>query len=704
MKRDYSYTQNRELSWLNFDKRVLEEAQDPEVPLLERLKFISIFTSNLDEFYMVRCGTLHDISLIDENYIDNKSGLSAQGQLDKIFEKTTKLYEIKDKIFEEVSSELGSFGIKEVTFDDLNSSEREYVDYYFNNFIFPILSPQIIDFHHPFPHFINNKLNIVVSLKKDDSVEYGFVSLPNSIKRVLFLPGDDVRYILMENVILEYVEDIFFNFDITFKTVMSITRNADISFLHEQIDGDDYIDLVKSILKKRSRLSPIRLQFYRNSNQMLTDFLISKLDIKENQVFLSQSPLEMNYVFEISDEVKSRNTKLFEELSYDPFVTNNPPNLDKQDKMIPQILKRDYLFSYPFESMDLFLNILKEAARDNKVVSIKITIYRLAHASKIAQYLLEALDNGIEVTALIELRARFDEQNNINYAEILEEAGCNVIYGFENYKVHSKICLITRKSRDGFEYITQLGTGNYNEKTSKLYTDLSYITSRKDIGEDAVLFFQNMSLDNLNGHYKKLIVSPTSFKSNITDKIEEQIEEANKGNPASIIMKMNSLTDRDLIDLLQKASDAGVSINLIIRGICCLIPGIPGVTENIRIISIVGRFLEHSRIYCFGCGDEREIYLSSADLMTRNTEKRVEIGFPIEDKNIKERIIAMLDVMLHDNVKAREIDINGEMVKIPSNGEDINSQKFFINNLFYDKLPKINKKPNFLFKIKNIIH
>ncbi|MDO5849080.1 MAG: polyphosphate kinase 1 [Methanobrevibacter sp.] len=706
MTRDYSYTQNRELSWLKFNKRVLQEACDDTVPLLERLKFISIFTSNLDEFYMVRCGTLHDLSLIDSDYRDNKSGLTASQQLDRIFKRTKELCRFKDRVYMDVSKQLEFFDIREVSFEGMNQSQRDFIDEYYDNFVFPILSPQIIDFNHPFPHFRNNALYIVLKLKgDDDETEFGFIPVPESLDSLVFLPGEGFNFILMENIILHYADQIFTNYSVKFKTVMSVTRNADISFLHEQIDSDDdYRELVKKILKKRSRLAPIRLQFYRNKNKKLVDFLTEKLNIRKNQIQVSNSPLNMEFVFPLIDHIKSKNVNLYQKLSYRPFVTNYPPNLLKNRSMIEQVLERDYLFFYPYESMDLFLKLLKEAANDDRVVSIKITIYRLAKVSKIVQYLLDALDNGIEVTALIELRARFDEQNNLNYAEVLEEAGCNVIYGSEEYKVHSKICLITRRAKNGFEYITQLGTGNYNEKTSKLYTDLSYITSRNDIGEDAVLFFQNMSLDNLDGDYKKLIVSPTSFKSNIADKICEQVALARSGKPALIIMKMNSLTDRDLIDMLQRASIVGVTIKLIIRGICCIIPGIPNVTDNIRIISIVGRFLEHSRIYCFGVGDSCEIYLSSADLMTRNTEKRVEIGFPIEDRHIRHRILDMINIMLSDNVKAREIDINGDMVRIPVIDERVDSQEFFINNLFYDELPmeEMNSHESIISRLKHI--
>lgn len=705
MTRDYSFTQNRELSWLKFNKRVLMEAEDKNVPLLERLKFISIFDSNLDEFCMVRCGTLHDISNVDVEYIDNKSGLNAQQQLDAIFEQMTDLYKLKDDVYNQVCEKLEKYGIKELSFNELTSDEKKYVDKYFKERIFPILSPQLIDFQHPFPNFKNNALNIVIVAtngKKDNKLNFGFIKFPPSLEKIIILPGEDIRFILMENVILEYVEKIFKHFNIIYKTVMCVTRNADVNFVHEQIDAEEnYRDLVKQVLKKRLRLAPIRLEFYKKQNKDLTSFLIKNLHIKNNQVQIAQSPLDMSYVYDLVDYIEDNRKTLFDKLSYKPFDPLVPQGLDLNKSIITQVENKDYLFSYPFESMDNFLKLLKEAAKDPNVVSIKITIYRLAKGSKIAQYLLEAVDNGIEVTALIELRARFDEQHNIHYAELLEEAGCNVIYGFEDYKVHSKICLITRKKGKKYEYITQLGTGNYNEKTSKIYTDLSYITSRQDIGEDAVKFFQNMSLDNLNGHYEKLIVSPTSFKSSIINKIHEEIEKAKNGKNACIIMKMNSLTDRELIDLLKKASKAGVKVNLIIRGICCILPGIPDITENIRVISIVGRFLEHSRIYCFGEDDDRAIYLSSADLMTRNTEKRVEIGFPIEDAKLKKRIIKMVELMLSDNVKAREIDSNGDYNKITYTGEPISSQDIFMTNQFYEKVPEA-KKESFIEKLKNL--
>ena len=705
MTRDYSFTQNRELSWLKFNKRVLMEAEDKNVPLLERLKFISIFDSNLDEFCMVRCGTLHDISNVDVEYIDNKSGLNAQQQLDAIFEQMTDLYKLKDDVYNQVCEKLEKYGIKELSFNELTSDEKKYVDKYFKERIFPILSPQLIDFQHPFPNFKNNALNIVIVAtngKKDNKLNFGFIKFPPSLEKIIILPGEDIRFILMENVILEYVEKIFKHFNIIYKTVMCVTRNADVNFVHEQIDAEEnYRDLVKQVLKKRLRLAPIRLEFYKKQNKDLTSFLIKNLHIKNNQVQIAQSPLDMSYVYDLVDYIEDNRKTLFDKLSYKPFDPLVPQVLYLNKSIITQVENKDYLFSYPFESMDNFLKLLKEAAKDPNVVSIKITIYRLAKGSKIAQYLLEAVDNGIEVTALIELRARFDEQHNIHYAELLEEAGCNVIYGFEDYKVHSKICLITRKKGKKYEYITQLGTGNYNEKTSKIYTDLSYITSRQDIGEDAVKFFQNMSLDNLNGHYEKLIVSPTSFKSSIINKIHEEIEKAKNGKNACIIMKMNSLTDRELIDLLKKASKAGVKVNLIIRGICCILPGIPDITENIRVISIVGRFLEHSRIYCFGEDDDRAIYLSSADLMTRNTEKRVEIGFPIEDAKLKKRIIKMVELMLSDNVKAREIDSNGDYNKITYTGEPISSQDIFMTNQFYEKVPEA-KKESFIEKLKNL--
>ncbi len=681
-KRDYSFTQNRELSWLKFNDRVLEEAEDVNVPLLERLKFISIFTSNLDEFYRVRCGSLYDLSLIDQNYVDNKTGLNAQDQLYAIFDRTKFLYKRRDNVFKSLNSHLKKEGIYDLDFDDLTKKETKFIKKYFFECIFPVLSPQIIDIHHPFPHLLNKSLNIMLILKNGEETLYGLIPVPSSLPTIIYSPKDGMRFILLEKIIYEYANDVFSNYKVEFKTVVSVTRNADIVLSDSQIDEDeDYRGYMKKVLKKRTRLAPIRLEFYKYSNLILTEFLCDQLNIEKNQVQISKTPLDMSYVFELYDHIEHVNELIFHKLSFNPYYPKIPKTI-KDGKIIPQLKNRDFLLYYPFDPIEPFLRLLKEAANDENVLSVKITIYRLARSSSIIKYLLEAVENGKDVTVLIELRARFDEANNIHYAGLLEEAGCTVLYGFEEYKVHSKVCLITRKERNNIRYITQMGTGNYNERTVKLYTDYSFITTNPVIGEDAMLFFKNMAISNLNGDYQKLLVAPFGFKSKLIEKINIQIDNAKNNRPASIMMKMNSLTDRELIDMLSKASNAGVKIKLIIRGICCLIPGLPGKTENIEVISIVGRFLEHSRIYYFVSGEDSSVYLSSADLMTRNTEKRVEVAFPIENPLLKKKILSMLNIMFNDNVKARIINDKGDYEKVKRGVDLIDSQNYFMHDDF----------------------
>lgn len=699
-KNDYSFTQNRELSWLRFNDRVLEEAEDGTVPLLERLKYVSIFTSNLDEFYMVRCGSLYDLSLIDD-YIDNKTGLSAQDQLDAIYDRTKFLYERRDDVFKSVHSLLREQGIYDLDFNDLNKSETKFINKYFFNYIFPVLSPQIIGIQHPFPHLLNKSLNVMCIMKNKGERVYGLIPIPLTLPKIIYSPNNEMRFILLEKIIYEYANEIFSNYTIEFKTILSVTRNADIALSNSQIDDDeDYRGYMKKILKKRTRLAPIRLEFYKHSDSKLTKFLCDQLNIKKNQVQTSDTPLDMAYVFELYDHIKDINKLIFHKLSFNPYYPKKPETI-KEGKIISQLKKRDLLLFYPYDSIEPFLSLLKEAANDKNVISIQITIYRLARSSSVIKYLLEACENGKDVTVLIELRARFDEERNIHYAGLLEEAGCRVLYGFEDYKVHSKICLITRKERNSIQYITQLGTGNYNEKTCKLYTDLSFITRNQAIGEDAMLFFKNMAISNLNGEYNKLLVAPFGLKPKLIEKINEEIENARNNRPAYIIMKMNSLTDRELIDMLMKASRAGVNIKLIIRGICCIVPGLQGKTENIEIISIVGRFLEHARIYCFGTGDDVSIYLSSGDLMTRNTENRVEIAFPVENKVLNKKIIHILDIMLKDNVKARKINDKGEYEKVIRSIDLIDSQNFFMNENFSLVAEEI-EKDSFFSKLTHI--
>jgi len=672
---DYSFTQNRELSWLKFNLRVLEEAEDDSVPLLEQLKYISIFTSNLDEFYMVRCGSLYDLSLIDEDYVDNKTGWDAQEQLDAIYKRTTHLYKRRDEVYESVNSKLREKGIFELDFEDMTKGEVKYFKDYFLNYVFPVLSPQIIDVQHPFPHLANKSRYVMLILESKGETLFGLINVPRSLPSIVYSPEDKLRYILMEKIVHQYVDKVFSNYQVLFKTILSVTRNADITLSNDQIDEDeDYRGAMTKILKKRTRLAPIRLEFYRDSHKKLTKFLRKQLNLKENQVQVSHTPLDMAYVYKLYEHIEKADALKFHTITFNPYYPRTPQIIEPGE-ILPQLRERDILLSYPYDSFDPFLKFLKEAANDEYVVSVQIAIYRLAQSSSVIKYLREARENGKDVTVLIELRARFDEERNIHYASMLEEAGCRVQYGFEMYKVHSKICLVTRKEGRDIQYFTQLGTGNYNEKTARLYTDMSFLTSRNDIGEDAMLYFKNMSISNINGEYDRLLVAPFKFKSRLIRMMEEQIEEAEKGRPASIIMKMNSLTDREMIDMLSKASNAGVEIKLIIRGICCIIPGLPGKTENIEVTSIVGRFLEHHRIYCFGTGDDAKIYLSSGDLMTRNTEKRVEIAFPVDDSGLKDEIRNMMEVMLSDNVKARKINTAGDYERITREGEKVDAQR-----------------------------
>jgi len=701
-KNDYSFTQNRELSWLRFNDRVLEEAEDGSVPLLERLKYVSIFTSNLDEFYMVRCGSLYDLSLINEDYVDNKTGISAQDQLDAIYDRSKFMYKHRDDVFKSVNSLLKEHGIHDLDFNDLTKSETKFINKYFFNYIFPVLSPQIIDVQHPFPHLLNKSLNLMCIMKNKGEILYGLIPIPSSLPKIIYSPNDGMRFILIEKIIYEYANEIFSNYKIDFKTIVSVTRNADIILSNSQIDEDeDYRGYMKKILKKRTRLAPIRLEFYKYTNPKLTKFLSDQLNIEKNQVEISNTPLDMSYVYELYDHIKDVNQLIFHKLSFNPYYPKIPQTF-KEGKLISQLKKRDILLFYPYESMEPFLSLLKEAANDENVISIQITIYRLARSSSVIKYILEACENKKDVTVLIELRARFDEERNIHYAGLLEEAGCRVLYGFEEYKVHTKICLITRKERNNIQYITQLGTGNYNEKTAKLYTDLCFITTNHAIGEDGMLFFKNMAISNLNSEYKKLFVAPFGFKPKVIEKINKEIENAQNNLPANIIMKMNSLTDRELIDKLYEASRAGVKIRLIIRGICCLVPGLPGKTENIEVISIVGRFLEHARIYCFGTGDDASVYLSSGDLMTRNTEKRVEIAFPVENSVLKKKVIHILDIMLNDNVKARKINDKGEYERVIRSVELIDSQYYFMQDDLSQIEEKRDVKDSFFTKLKNL--
>lgn len=693
---DTLYTQNREISWLRFNERVLDESSDKTVPLYERLKFISIFTSNLDEFFMVRVGSLTDLSLLKQPPIDSKTGKTPTEQLNDIFKFVPSLYEKRYKTYCQVEQNFRQHNIYNLNYDELSKKEKDFIKKYYNEFIKPVLSPQIIDFRHPFPHLINNELYIVAQLNnKSKSTLYGIVPVPTMLSKTVTLSQiNSLRYMLTENIMLQFINQEFPMYEIIDKSIIRVTRNADINPDDEQYDvDDDYRRHVKKVLKTRGRLCPVRLEFYNNiSNDILT-FLCNNLNLKKQRVFKSKSPLSMGYAFSIGDKMPKSTRKA---ISYEPFSPTTPPSINPNENMIKQVIKNDIMLFYPYHKMDNFLDLIKDAAIDPNVISIKITIYRLANNSKLVDCLKLAVENKKEVVVLIELRARFDEESNIKWSNELEESGCKILYGFEGYKVHSKICLITRKDKNKIQYITQIGTGNYNEQTAKIYTDLCLMTANQSIGRDACLFFQNMSISNLYGKYSKLLVSPSNLKSQIILLIDKEIAKGSEGN---IFMKMNSLTDIDIINKLSEASNAGVNIKLNIRGICCILPGIKRKTQNIEITSIVGRFLEHPRIYCFGKSiDDIKIYIGSADMMTRNTEKRVEILVPIENKTIKKQILNIINIINKDTVKARKIKSNGKLEKlhVEDNKIKIDSQSYFL------KLSKSNS-PNTSHQKINVI-
>ena len=632
-----SHFQNREISWLRFNERVLLEATEEEVPDLEKLKFISIFVSNLDEFFMVRVGSLHDLSLLKKEVIDNKTGMNAQEQIDAILKSLPEMYREKDEIFKKVSESLEKSSIKKVKYNELDKEQKEFVEDFYLTRIDQLVSPQIVDINHPFPFLENTKLYAFAQLQKNKEKVFGIVPVRKTYPKYLILPGEKLEYILMEEIILNKIEEIFEDYEILSKNIIKVTRNTD--FVDDRDtweEFDDYTEYMKSILKKRKRLNVVRLESEYKLSKASLNFLLDKLELTEKSYFSCDSPLNMKYVFSlIGDIPKAIKSKLL----YKELLQYNPAEFTTS--VTNDIRKKDRLLSYPYESMDTFISLLKEAANDPECRSIKITIYRLAENSKVVRYLTEAAQNGKEVTVFVEIKARFDEESNIKYANILYEEGCNIIYGFNKYKMHSKICLITYKDSktENLNYITQIGTGNYNESTAKQYTDFALMTASSEIGLDATDFFKNMSIGNLDGKYKYLLQSPTTLKSGLMHLVEREIKKGEKGY---ILCKFNSLTDKDFIEKFIEASQKGVKIDLIIRGISCLLPGIKGQSENIRIRSIVGRFLEHPRVYVFG-REEKDMYISSADLMTRNTEKRVEIATPILDQEIKDRLLDYLD-------------------------------------------------------------
>ena len=672
---EQGYTQNREFSWLQFNARVLAEAEDENVPLLERFKFLAIFTSNLDEFFMIRVGSLCDMAAVDKGHTDSKSGLTAKEQLHLIYKAVEPLYARRDAAFSDVDSKLSAIGLRRLTMDSLAPDEQKYIKRYFKDIIAPVLSPQIVDSHHPFPHLEGKVLHIAALLSHKKTERLGLLPVPASLPPVVFLPETPSRYILTEDILLAYADHVFEMYDVLEKTVLCVTRNADIQVDDETfgVEGGDFRKKMEKLLRQRRRMAVVRVEISRPISDHFKEHFRSRFEVSDAQIFLSRTaPLKLGYAFSLGEHLPEKKRAF---LSDAPFTPQQPAMLSAGQSLLKAALQRDILLSYPYESMEPFLQMIREAANDPAVLAIRITIYRLASKAKLVEYLCAAAENGKDVTALIELRARFDEQNNIDWSERLEEAGCRVIYGFDGYKVHSKICLITYRNRNDIQYITQVGTGNYNEKTAAMYTDLSLMTADPRIGQDAAEFFKNMSIGNLQGSYQYLIVSPVSLKSRILQMMDEEIA---KGSEGRIIMKMNSVTDVDFIKKVSEASCAGVRVDLIVRGICCILPGVPGFTENVRVMSVVGRYLEHPRIFSFGTGKEQKIYIGSADMMTRNTEKRVEVACPVLDGQIRRQINHDLKIMLSDNVKARIMQKDGTYMKRTGGIKAVDSQAVFM--------------------------
>ena len=675
------YTQNRELSWLRFNQRVLEEARDETVPLMERMKFVAIFTSNLDEFFMIRVGSLYDMAAADNRKLDIRSGMTASQQLDAIYAAVAPLYKERDKTYAEIKKQLKPYGVCGLDLKELEQQEKKYVKKYFKEQILPVLSPQIIDANHPFPHLISKEIYVVANLKQNNKTMMGIVPVPEYISDVLYLPGHDIRYIRMEKVIMEYLDLVFDRYEVSDKNYICVTRNADISPDDEAYaDHDDFRHIMKETLHKRRRMAVVRLETASPLGKEMEKYFCSRFKITPQCIFRTKVPMKLGFIFAIADKLPESMKRA---LTDEPF-SPQPSSALAEGSVMEQVKHKDVLLSFPYESMDPFLQLIREAASDPDVMTIKITIYRLAKKARLVEYLCAAAENGKEVTALIELRARFDEQNNIDWSERMEEAGCRVLYGFEDYKVHSKLCLITYRNKNEIRYTTQVGTGNYNEKTAKMYTDYSLITANQEIGEDAAVFFKNMSIGNLDGVYDHLIVSPTSLKQKVLSLIDEEIL---KGDQGRVLMKMNSLTDMDFIRKVSEASNAGVKVDLIVRGICCILPGIPGRTENVSVTSIVGRYLEHPRVFVFGRGSEAKVYIGSADMMTRNTENRVEVACPIFDPEIRRKLIHDLNIMLSDNVKARKMLSDGTYRKVTRGPEPVNAQAAFMKEALNARRP-----------------
>lgn len=679
------YYDNRELSWLKFNKRVLEEAADKRVPLCERLSFANIFISNLDEFYMVRVGSIYDQMLLDNTVKENKTQMVASEQLEHIFKHTKNLLKIKDDVYEELMKEIKTQGVELISFKEISDEDAAYLEKYFYSTVMPLLSPQVVGKKQPFPFLNNREIYAVALLGSKSNEKLCIVPCSNGVfNRLVQIPSSKNKYMLVEELILHFMPKIFEKYTVKSKSLIRIIRNADIDIDDQQFDDDalDYRDSMEELIKVRRRLCPVKLEYSRMLDEKVIKSLCRELDLSMDQTFYSESPLELSFVSKIQDVLRNK-----KELFFNRRVPQLSTNIDESRPMIAQIEEKDILLSYPFESINSFLRLLKEAAYDKRVVSIKMTLYRVAKDSRVVETLIEAAENGKEVVVMVELRARFDEQNNIEWSRRMEEAGCRIIYGIDHTKVHSKICLISYSEEGHIKHVSQIGTGNYNEKTSKLYTDLSLMTSNEQIAQEVSETFNKICMAQVMEQTNHLLVAPKCLQNKVIQMIEDEINHVKNGGEGYIGLKLNSLTDKKIMEKLVEASKAGVKIDMVIRGICCLVAGVKGYTENIRVISIVGRYLEHSRIYIFGTKDRDKIFISSADFMTRNTVRRVEVAAPVYDENIKNRIRHIFDIMLKDNIKARYMDNEGVYHKVENDDEPINSQEFFFQEA-YDALKR----------------
>ena len=680
---------NRELSWLKFNERVLEEAENPEVPLCERLTFASIYQSNLDEFFMVRVGSLYDQTLLDKKIRENKTGMTSQEQIDAILKRTKQINKRKEAVYEELMERVAEQGIRILRFNELDEEGAAYLERYFESEIAPLISPTVVGRRQPFPFLRNKEIYAVAVLgSKGKKDRLGIIPCTSNIfGRLIAVPGMQGTYMLAEELILHFAPAVFKGYKIKSKSLLRITRNADIDADALYDEDLDYREFMEGLIKQRKKLAPIRLELSREMDGDVVETLCEYLEVDKNFVFRGDIPLDLSFVFQIQDGLRKR-TELF----YEKRIPQKSPMFNSHEPILDQIAKKDRFLSYPYESIKPFLTMLHEVANDEDVVSIKMTLYRVAKQSKVVEALIEAAENGKEVFVLVELKARFDEENNIGWSRLLEDAGCHVIYGLDGYKVHSKLCQIMKKKDGNVEYYTQIGTGNYNEKTARLYTDLSLMTADPKIGTEAARVFQALAMGETVEDMDHLLVAPKCLQNKVLAMIDEEIEHAKVGEQAYIGLKMNSLTDKRIMNKLVEASCAGVHIDMVVRGICCLIPGVKGQTENIHIISIVGRFLEHSRIYIFGTQERAKIYISSADFMTRNTLRRVEVAAPIEDPDIRMQIQEMFVTMLSDNRKARTMNNKGNYKIEPSDNAPLNSQEVFLEQAYENAAPVVMEK------------